>query len=415
VFLGMGQQYQTGDHSLVRTINLSVVLTCLREHAPLSRAQLAAITGLNKTTVSSLVNQLLQNQFVREIGYGPSSSGRPGVLLELNPKTGSIIGLEIGVDFILLMLTDFKAQVLWRWEERNGDNQRADLVIERAGNIVNRAFSKSRELGLPVMGIGIGIPGLIDVKTGTVLFAPNLRWHNVSVQDELNKRFPVPIIVDNDANTAALGEKYFGVARDSDTFVYLGAGVGLGGGIFIGDQLYRGHRGYAGEVGHMTIVEDGLLCNCGNRGCWETLVSQTAVLNRVRQALQKGQTSRWASDGALDQSLITIDNVFQAAKEGDPIAATALQETGRYLGIGIANLVNVFNPEMVILGGILSRGGDIILPEIKEVLTERAFCEQYEKVQVMISTYGFDACVMGGVALVLNNILSRSSLAMQLE
>ena len=410
----MGQPYQTGDHSLVRTINLSVILNCLREHAPLSRAQLATITGLNKTTVSSLVNQLQRNQFVREIGYGPPSSGRPGVLLELNPHAGSIIGLEIGVDFILVMLTDFKAQVLWRWEERNCENQKPVSVIERAGDILDQAFSRSRELGLPVMGIGIGIPGLIDVKTGTVLFAPNLRWHDVPVQDQLSKRFSVPILVDNDANTAALGEKYFGVARDSDIFVYLGAGVGLGGGVFIGDQLYRGHRGYAGEVGHMTIVEDGLLCNCGNRGCWETLVSQTAVLNRVRLSSQEGQSSRWSSDGANDPSLIAIDNVFQAAKEGDPTARSALLETGRYLGIGIANLVNAFNPEMVILGGILSRGGDIILPEIKEVLRERAFCEQYEKAQVMISAHGFDACVMGGVALVLNNILSRSSLAMQL-
>ena len=408
----MGRQYQTGDQSLVRTINLSVILNCLRERAPLSRAQLAAITGLNKTTVSSLVSQLLHNQFVREIGQGPTSFGRPGVLLELNPEAGTILGLEIGVDFILLMLTDFKAQVLWRWEERNGDNRDPEWALGRVCELIEQAFAKSREFGLSVLGIGVGIPGLVDVETGVVLFAPNLRWKDVPVRDVLRKRFPVPIIVDNDANTAALGEKYFGAAQDSDIFVYLTVGVGLGGGVFIGDQLYRGHRGYAGEVGHMTLVENGMVCNCGNRGCWETLVSQTAVLNRVKRAIQAGESTKLVSD---EDGSIVIGDVLRATHENDPVARAALQETGHYLGIGIANLVNVFNPEMVILGGILCRGGDVLLPAIQEVLKDRAFYEQYDEVKVSISTYGFDACVMGGIALVLNNILSHSSLASQLE
>ena len=317
----MKRPYQTGDQTLVRTMNLSVVLNCLRERAPLSRAQLAEITGLNKTTVSSLVGQLLQHQFVREIGYGPSSSGRPGVLLELNPNAGSIVGLEIGVDFILLLLTDFKAQTLWRWEERNGSDKRPEWVIQQAGDIVERALAQSRQLGLAVLGLGVGIPGLVDVTTGTVLFAPNLQWHDVPLEQELTKHFSIPVLIDNDANTAALGEKYFGVAQASENFIYLSAGVGLGGGIFIADELYRGQRGYAGEVGHMTIVENGLLCNCGSRGCLETLVSQTAVLNRVRQAIERGQASSLAANG--DLASIGFAQVLHAAEAGDAVARTA--------------------------------------------------------------------------------------------
>jgi glucokinase-like ROK family protein len=411
----MGRQYRTGDHSLVRTINLSVVLNCLRERAPLSRAQLAAVTGLNKTTVSSLVSQLLENQFVREIGYGPSVSGRPGVLLELDPDAGSIIGLEIGVDFILLVLTDFKAHVLWRWEERTVDNQQSDRAIARVGEVIDRALDRSQEQGLPVLGMGVGVPGLVDVSSGTVLFAPNLHWRGVPIRDRLQERCNIRVLVDNDANTAALGEKYFGIARDSDIFIYLGAGVGLGGGVFIGEQLYRGHNGYAGEVGHMTVVEEGELCNCGNRGCWETLVSQTAVLNRVERALRDGQSCCLPPDGQPRSTPITIAEVFQAAQAGDPVARNALHDTGRYLGVGIANLVNIFNPDLVILGGILSGGGDILLPAIKSVLRERAFHAQYDRVDVKISTYGFDACVMGGAALVLHDILSQSSLAAQFD
>jgi len=404
----MNRPYQTGDQNLVRTMNLSVILNCLRERAPLSRAQLAEITGLNKTTVSSLVRQLLQHHFVREIGYGPSSSGRPGVLLELNPHAGSIIGLEIGVDFILLLLTDFKAQTLWRWEERNGSDKRPERVIQRASDIIERAFAQSRQLGLSVLGLGVGIPGLVDVTTGIVLFAPNLQWHDVPLEQELTKRFPIPVLIDNDANTAALGEKYFGVAQASKNFIYLSAGVGLGGGIFIGDELYRGQRGYAGEVGHMTIVENGLLCNCGSRGCLETLVSQTAVLNRVRQAVERGQASSVAANGDIG-----FAQVLRAAEAGDAVARTALEETGQSLGVGVANLVNAFNPEIVVLGGILSRAGEFILPLVEKTLRERLLCQEYEQVQVKISAHGFDACAVGGVALVLNNIMRQESLAAQ--
>ena len=407
----MKRPYQTGDQTLVRTMNLSVVLNCLRERAPLSRAQLAEITGLNKTTVSSLVGQLLQHQFVREIGCGPSSSGRPGVLLELNPNAGSIVGLEIGVDFILLLLTDFKAQTLWRWEERNGSDKRPEWVIQQAGDIVERALAQSRQLGLSVLGLGVGVPGLVDVTTGTVLFAPNLQWHDVPLEQELTKRFSIPVLIDNDANTAALGEKYFGVAQASENFIYLSAGVGLGGGIFIADELYRGQRGYAGEVGHMTIVENGLLCNCGSRGCLETLVSQTAVLNRVRQAIERGQASSLAANG--DLASIGFAQVLHAAEAGDAVARTALEETGQCLGVGVANLVNAFNPEIVVLGGILSRAGEFILPLVEKTLRERLLCQAYEQVQVKISAHGFDACVMGGVALVLNNIMRQESLAAQ--
>jgi glucokinase-like ROK family protein len=410
----VSRRYPTGDHSLVRSINLSAVMSCLQERAPLSRAQLADVTGLNKATVSSLVAQLLEHHYLREIGRGPSAAGRPGVLLELNPAAGTIIGLEFGVDFLLLLLTDFKAQPLWRREAKTGPDRRASTVIAQAGGLVEEAFARSRDLGLPVLGMGVGIPGLVDVEQGTVLFAPNLAWHDVALRDELQSRFGVPVYIDNDANTAALGQKYFGVARNSQNFVYLGAGVGLGGGIYIDGQLFRGQRGYAGEIGHTTLQEDGLPCACGNRGCWETLVSQTAVLDRVRRAVAAGQVSRAASI-AGDPDSVDIERVLRAAEEGDAVAVAALRETAYYLGIGVANLVNIFNPEMVVLGGILSRAGDILLPIIEQTLNERTFNQLADKAQVKMASHGFDACVTGGVALVLDRILSQASLAAHIQ
>ncbi len=407
----MHRRYQTGDHALVRRINLSVVMNCLQERAPLSRAQLADVTGLNKATVSSLVAQLLQRYYLREIGLSTVSAGRPGVLLELNPGAGAIIGLEFGVDFLLLLLTDFKAQTLWRHEEKTGPDRPAPIVIRRARELLAEAFARSRNLGLPVLGMGVGVPGLVDVETGVVLFAPNLEWNDVPLRDVLQRQFQVPVYVDNDANTAAVGERYFGVARNSDNFIYLGAGVGLGGGIFIGGQLLRGQNGYAGEIGHVTMkVDDGLPCNCGNHGCWETLVSQTSVLRRVRQAIAAGQASSAAAI-AGDPDSVDIGRVLQAAEEGDEVARAALEDTARYLGIGAANLVSIFNPELVIVGGILSRAGSILLPIVAQTLRERTLYQLHDKTRVELATYGFDACVRGGVALVLDSILSQASMA----
>jgi glucokinase-like ROK family protein len=243
-----------------------------------------------------------------------------------------------------------------------------------------------------------------------LLFAPNLKWRDVPLRKVLSQEFNVPVFVDNDANMAALGERYFGAAQGSEDFVYLSAGVGLGGGIVLDGQLYRGTGGYAGEIGHMTIIGDGPCCNCGNRGCWETLVSQTALINRVRKAIEAGSASRVSQlvKGRLERISIAI--IVEAAEEGDKVARQALEETGTYLGIGIANLINAFNPELIIFGGVMSLASDYLLPTIEKTLKERSLTWPWRMARVMASSYGPGACVMGGVALVLHDILRRPAL-----
>lgn len=407
----MGKHYRTGDQALVREINLSIILNCLRETSPLSRAQLAEITGLNKTTVSSLVKELIARQFVREMGLGSSGGGRPAVMLELNPDAGCIIGLEIGVDFILAILTDFRAHVLWRRWEDTDQAEGQEAILAKALTLVRQALAAAQPTHSPVLGIGVGIPGLVDISSGTLLFAPNLKWYDVPLHEVFSRQFDVPIFVDNDANMSALGERYFGKAQGSNNFIYLSLGVGLGGGIVLNGQLYRGVGGYAGEVGHMTVVDDGERCNCGNRGCWETLVSQTAVVKRVQKAIEAGNASLVSQlvEGRLDR--ISIPIIVEAAGKGDRVARQALEETGIYLGIGIANLINAFNPEWIILGGVVSLASDYLLPAIERTIEKRSLVWARRMVRVTASSYGADACVMGGVALVLHDILSRPGLA----
>lgn len=398
---------RTADYSLMREMNIALILECLRRDSDLSRADLANITGLNKTTVSSLVRELLEAHFVRETGLAAGAKGRPSVKLELNPEAGCILAAEIGVDFVSVILTDFSAQVLWRQKISTSDLDGQSEILSWTMSILQAASGHAQRDYPAVLGLGLGVPGLVDASTGTLLFAPNLRWTDVPLRQMLESKFQCPVYVDNEANMAALGESYFGAARGSDFVLYVSSGVGLGGGIVVNRRILAGTAGFAGEVGHMTIDPNGPVCNCGNRGCWETYVSQWAVFRRVREAVEGGQVStlREATGGDFDR--LTIPMVVEAAAQGDAVACAALDETGRYLGIGLANLINALNPQRVVFGGILTLAHEFLMPVIETVIRERALRWSRETAELVIATHGSDACVMGGIATVYHNVLSE--------
>jgi len=400
------ERYQTGDHTVMRQMNLSAILHHLRENAPISRATLAEMTGLNKTTVSSLVGELIECQFVREIGLRQSSSaGRRAVLLTLNPQAGCIVSCEIGVDFVSVITADFASEIVWRHQDRTDPAMGQAAIVERSIGLLQRAAEEGRALCGPLLGAAVGVPGLVDQGTGTLLFAPNLGWENVRLRAILQQAFEVPVFVDNEANLAALGEHYFGAARGHQEVLYVSAGVGLGGGVVHAGQVCRGVSGMAGELGHMTMDPDGELCNCGNRGCWETQVSQQALFQQVKQAIGAGQASRLPQIVNGDLGRLTVPIVADAARGGDALALEALDALGHRLGIGIASLVNVLNPELVVFGGIFSPAWEFLLPAVTEEMQKRALRWNREATQVVLARHGFDACVMGGVALVLQDIL----------
>lgn len=400
---------RTGDQALVREINLSVIMRRLLEHASLSRASLAEVTGLNKSTVSSLVHELIAMGFVHEVGQTSSGVGRPSTLLELNPRAGYIVSCELGVDFISVICANFSGEVFWRVKENTAGSQGQGAIIERTLALLRQAVraGSSECVGCDrLLGIAMGVPGLVEQATGTLLFAPNLRWQDVPVQAILAEHFPgVPLFVDNEANMAALGEYLFGAARGANEVLYLSAGVGVGGAVVRNGQLVRGTTGFAAEFGHMTLDPDGLFCNCGNRGCWETLVSQSAVFRLIREAVASGRPSSLVPLTGGDLERLSIPLVVEAAQGGDEVALSALATVGRYLGIGIASLINAFNPDLIVLGGILSLAGDLLLPAIRAEVSQRALRWNAEATKIELAQHGFDACVMGGVAALLQAIV----------
>ena len=219
------------------------------------------------------------------------------------------------------------------------------------------------------------------------------------------QRFDLPTFVENEANAAALGEYYFGSARGMKDYIYLSAGIGLGSGIMIDGRLFRGSSGYASEVGHMTIAPDGDLCGCGRRGCWETLVGPRAVLRKVRATLAVESSSILPAlvNGNLES--IRFEDVLAAAQADDKVAIRALQDVGRYLGIGVVNLVNIFNPELIVLGGALNLASSFLLPEIVQQVRTSALRPNCENFRVVPSAFGMDAALIGAIALVVDDIL----------
>jgi glucokinase-like ROK family protein len=395
----------TGDQEKVRKVNRSLILNTLRLHAPTSRAQVANITGLTRGTVSNIVNVLIEDGLVFEDKLEDSKIGRPSILLGLRPDGGAVVGVEIGVDFISVLLTNFVAETLWETRVQTSLSQSQTEIINLAEQFIEQAFSIAKEQGLRPLGIGVGLPGLVNTKQGNLIIAPNLHWKNVPLRLIWNQRFHLPIYIENEANLAALGEYYFGVARNVDNFICLTSGIGLGGGIMIDGRLFRGGHGYGGEIGHIQRDPLGEECGCGRIGCWETQVGPRAVLQRVKKEFQTHHDQSLLDACSGDLENLTFEIVVQFALNGNEICRKAIEEIAVNLGVGIADLVNIFNPNLIVIGGAFISAKDIMQSIIEKTIFSYALQPSTDNLHVKFSERSTEACVLGAVAVVLDDIL----------
>jgi glucokinase-like ROK family protein len=394
------------DQSLVKQLNSALILHLLLADSPQSRANLAQQTGLNRSTISSLVGDLIEQALIREVGLEEASArGRPGVLLELNPGGGGIVGIEISVNHVTAILTDFTAQTLWRQYVHILPNAPQDEVIAIAENLISTALQAGQAHGLRQLGIGLAVPGLVDTEKGVLVYAPILHWRNVPFRDLWGCKFRVPLYIENDGNASALGEYYFGVAKGYSDFLFLGTGIGMSGGLMLNGHLYRGVGGFAGEIGHIIVESGGELCSCGRRGCWETLVGTPAVIRGIVHALNNSAPSCIPALVGHNYDRITMEVVVDAANRGDQLALDTLSSIALHLGSGIANLVNIFNPALIVLGGELTRAGRYLLPTIGKIIAAEALTDVSRMAALAVSAQTTDACVRGAAALVIDGIV----------
>ena len=399
----------SADQALVRELNLSLVLRLIHNEPSVSRAKIAHFTGLNKSTVSSLVDFLIDRKLIHETGINSVGTGRPARLLEINPYAGSVIGAEFGVDFVAVAVTDFTGNILWRKKDSAHPADRQEETLAKVLDLIKQAIVVCNEKELNILGLGIATPGTVNLEDGVLIFAPNLQWRNVPLRAYFSKHTGLKVFIENDANSAALGEHLFGNAKTSLDFIFVFAGIGIGGGLFLNGHLYRGDMGYAGEIGHSPIMAEPFQspCHCGNRGCWETYANQHSIIRRVQARLDARRSSMVSTLMEEQEAPLSITIIKQAADAGDKEVLEALSETGSAMGLGLATLLNMFNPEKIFLGGPLSIVGNYLLPAIKESAIIHALPEMRPNIEILLSSFEQDASLIGAISIVVDDILSK--------
>ncbi len=394
------------DQLFLREFNNVLILNALRSSGALSRAALADFLGISRVTVSRAAKDMLASKLIIETVRQVPSSGRPAVLLEIDPSGGGAIGVDIDVDFISIVLTDLLAGILWRRTIPSTPERPEPETIKLAESLVAEAIAEAAARKLRLIGIGVALPGMVDAVAGKLIYAAYLQWSNLPLAARWQDRFGLPVILENEARAAALGEHYFGAGRGVNNMIYISAGRGLGGGIILDGRLLRGKGGLAGQIGHMKLSDNDAICGCGQRGCWEAVAGPEAVLQRLHQEIESTSSDPLALERVEPHTpLSKFTRVVYAAQQGDRLASAALRDMARHLGLGIASLINLFNPQLVVLGGALSPAMPLLQPILTSVIGDNALIQPLAVVRVTESSHGADAAVLGAATLVLDTLL----------
>jgi len=403
------------NNTFLRERNLSSVLNYIFFHkSKASRAKLAIKVGLNKSTSSSLVQELIERDLLRETGKNQESAiGRPATFLEINSQAGFIIGVDLSVDFVLVMVTDFCGQSVW--EEKffmEAKNDQAHIIAKML-EMVNKAISACTEKKQRILGLGLAVPGLVDTNRDNLIYAPHLDWKGIPFRKILFEATALQNIhIENDANAATIGEHIYGVARRTGDFIFVFVGKGIGSGLFLDGKLYRGKDGFAGEIGHLPIISEPLniVCDCGKSGCWEAYANESTLLNLANARIEE-RKSKIISDLMKEQHApISLSILKQAADAGDKDSLDIFSDAGEAIGIGISGLINIFNPDKVIVGGPISISGNYLLPAIKNSVIKHTLPDLNQNVEILLSEFGGKAVVFGAIACITNQILNSPTI-----
>jgi len=387
----------------MREANNALVLRLIRQHGPLARVAIARRTGLSRTTVSSIVDDLLAEGVVREgetLSAAPGGGRRP-TLVHFNAAAGSIIGVDIGRTHFTIIVTDLDVRILARHSGPWNTDLGPHVCLPRLVDEIRR-FAAERDLDWRhVVGVGIGIPGPVDMTLNTLVKPPRMAgWGGVDVAGIVRAALEAPVLLNNDANLGALAESRYGAAVGESDFAYVKVGTGIGCGLVINGEIYRGSSGVAGEIGHFTVDENGPHCECGNRGCLEAMAAAPQI---VRLALDAGyQHPSGVASGETED--IDVAEVVAAAQQGDAACQQAIGRSGELIGVALASLVNLMNPSVILLDGSVSRAGECLLAPIRKAIAERSLWAASHLTRVQTSALGDSAIALGAATMELDAV-----------
>ena len=380
----------------IRVINRQIVLNYVREKGPISRADIARETNLQRSTVSLIVDELKKPGLIKEV-YGESSGGRPPALLTLRTARPVAIGIDLGTVKTAVATCDLAGRLIQKEEFRT------DLDIKKTTSlIIERVRKLIKTDGTTIEGIGMSIPALVDAKKGHILYSPPFKWRSPKILEEITAATGLPVIADNDANAAALAELWFGrpEVREARDFILVFIENGIGTGLVFDGQIYRGKGGVAGEFGHMRIGTDApVLCANGSNECWEAFASERAALGRYAKLL-----------GNRDHlNKINFTRLVELAFTGEKNALAALKETARFIGIGMGNLIQGLSPDVIVVGGTITKAWDLLSADI-QTAAEAMLCQGIPETRIIASSLGPEPALMGAFSLVLADLFAPVSL-----
>jgi predicted NBD/HSP70 family sugar kinase len=397
------------NRDLIKSINRSLVLNLIKSHGPISRKDLASLSSLSPATVSGITAEFINSGLVHEMGEGESTGGRRPILLRLNYSAGFVVGVKLREGSVTSALTDLDAQVLHHrvtdlaiaGQAAGSDSVDPQVVLPVLIEAIEHTIIESGVERERVLGIGVGLAGLTDNTRKVCLYSPFFGWRNVPIAEPLATHFGLPVFLENDVNTLTVAEKWFGSGHDVDHFVVVTVGRGIGAGLVSNGQFNRGARGGAGEFGHITLVPDGPPCDCGKRGCLEALASDPAVVRQARAAIALGERTALAEVEPL-----TIEAIVAAAETGDNLAQKLLADSGRWLGIGVATLVNMLNPRLLIVGGEGVQAGEWRFGPMREAIRAHVFNGLADELEILIEPSGDEAWARGAACVVLGELFT---------
>ncbi len=395
---------------------LATVLDGIRLGHTRSRADLVAETGLSRTVVARRVSELLDRGLVTEGPPGPSTGGRPPRQLAFQGDAGHILVADLGATSVDVAVTTLDGRILGHMDEPADISSGPEVVLARVDELFQELQAPRRRLPGRLWGIGIGVPGPVEFRTGRPVSPPIMPgWDHYPPRERFAARYGVPVWVDNDVNVLALGEWRSGVAAGHENVIVVKIGTGIGAGIISDGRLHRGAQGSAGDVGHSHVSDDpSVVCRCGNTGCLEALAGGGALARDGEAAAREGRSPRLRA--ILDAHRpVTAEDVARAASFGDPVATELLQAAGRRVGLMLAGVVNFFNPSLVVIGGGVAQSGDVLLASIREVVYGRGLPLATRDLLVQRSSLGSLAGVIGASAMVVDQLFSRESLARWVE
>ena len=379
------------NSTAIRRVNRVRLFHALREHPNSSQTDLQRLTGLDRGTTSLVVAQLLdEGLLTRGEPTYPGRVGRPETALNIAPSAGIFVGARLEPRKVRIISTNLAGEPLCRLDLPGSTDIYQSITLFREGLEAITQSSGSKA----VRGIGVGVPGLMD-RDGCLVLAPNLGWRRVPIHSLLQEGLEAPVYVDNDANAAAMAERLFGACKSCSNFAYLSCHSGLGAGLFLEGRLFRGVHGFSGEIGHVTAVPNGRACGCGKLGCVETYVSEGGIL---RTLSERGRCFSSLADTA------------EAAREQDVIVLEVLNEVGQYLGMALSSLVNILNPEMVVLGGTLAHVFEFLEGAMHKTMDVHVMAPLREVLRVILSPLGSEVVPMGGIALAMDGFISAPHL-----